>query len=124
MSISIQAQAAVLFFDTTSRVTYKNIPKWHAEVSRVSPDATLVLVRCSLVNLFFFCCEMSLTHSMAGGGSAGGQQGGRHGSQGEAHANHVPPEEELAVLRHLGQVQLQLREAVPLPRAPAHRVLT
>jgi GTP-binding nuclear protein Ran len=47
MSISIGAQAAVLFFDTTSRVTYENIPKWHAEVSRVSPDATLVLVRCS-----------------------------------------------------------------------------
>jgi GTP-binding nuclear protein Ran len=45
MPTSIQAQAAVLFFDTTSRVTYMNIPKWHAEVSRVCPDATCVLVR-------------------------------------------------------------------------------
>ena len=62
MSTSIQAQAAVLFFDTTSRVTYKNIPKWHAEVSRICPDATFVLVRTHLNVLSFktrlcFSCD-------------------------------------------------------------------
>ncbi len=53
MSTSIQAQAAVLFFDTTSRVTYKNIPKWHADVSRICPDATFVLVR-AFPNVVYF----------------------------------------------------------------------
>jgi GTP-binding nuclear protein Ran len=53
MPTSIQAQAAVLFFDTTSRVTYKNIPKWHADVSRICPDITFVLVRAFLNVLYF-----------------------------------------------------------------------
>lgn len=34
--------------------------------------------------------------------------------EGEGEADHFPPQEESAVLRHLGQVELQLRETVPV----------
>ncbi|CAL4069351.1 unnamed protein product, partial [Meganyctiphanes norvegica] len=37
------ADAAILFFDVTSRVTYKNIPGWHKDIVRVSPDIPIVL---------------------------------------------------------------------------------
>lgn len=31
-------------FDVTSRVTYQNVAKWHADISRVCPNAAVVLV--------------------------------------------------------------------------------
>lgn len=37
------AHAAFIFFDVTSRVTYKNIPNWHRDVLRVCPDIPVVL---------------------------------------------------------------------------------
>lgn len=37
------AHAAFIFFDVTSRVTYKNVPNWHRDVSRVCPDIPVVL---------------------------------------------------------------------------------
>ena len=42
------------------------------------------------------------------------QQGGHQGQEGEGQVNRVPQKEEPPVLRHLRQVQLQLREALPL----------
>lgn len=44
------------------------------------------------------------------------EQGGREEPAGEGEAGDVSQEEEPAVLRDLSQEQLQLREAVPLPR--------
>lgn len=34
---------AILFFDVTSRVTYKNIPQWHKDITRVCPDIPIAL---------------------------------------------------------------------------------
>lgn len=44
------------------------------------------------------------------------------GPQSEGKADHVPPQEEPSILRHLGKVQLQLREAVPVACQEACRV--
>ncbi len=30
-------------FDLTSRITYKNVPKWHRDITRVSPGIPIVL---------------------------------------------------------------------------------
>jgi hypothetical protein len=43
------------------------------------------------------------------------EQGGREEQAGEGEAGDVPQEEEPPVLRDLCQVELQLREAIPLP---------
>lgn len=40
----IGANAAILMFDATSRVTYKNIPKWYRDITRVAASAPVVLV--------------------------------------------------------------------------------
>ncbi|KAG7153972.1 GTP-binding nuclear protein GSP2/CNR2-like, partial [Homarus americanus] len=37
------ADAAIIFFDVTSRVTYKNVPNWHKDIHRVRPDIPIVL---------------------------------------------------------------------------------
>lgn len=37
------ADAAIIFFDVMSRVTYKNVPNWHRDVLRVRPDIPVVL---------------------------------------------------------------------------------
>ncbi|XP_047738166.1 GTP-binding nuclear protein GSP1/Ran-like isoform X2 [Hyalella azteca] len=37
------AQGAILFFDVTSKVTYKNIPEWHRDITRVCGDIPVVL---------------------------------------------------------------------------------
>lgn len=31
-------------FDLTSRVTYRNVPKWHRDLSRIAPNIPVVLV--------------------------------------------------------------------------------
>lgn len=37
------ATAAILFFDVTSRVTYKNVPVWHRDLLRVCGDIPVVI---------------------------------------------------------------------------------
>lgn len=37
------ADAAIIFCDVTSRVTYKNVPSWHRDIERVRPDIPAVL---------------------------------------------------------------------------------
>lgn len=42
-SRSIQGQAAIIMFDVTSRVTYKNVPNWHRDLVRVCEAIPTVL---------------------------------------------------------------------------------
>ena len=39
----IQAQSAIIMFDVTSRVTYKNVPNWHRDLVRVCENIPIVL---------------------------------------------------------------------------------
>jgi GTP-binding nuclear protein Ran len=40
----VEAQAAIIMFDVTSRVTYKSVPNWHRDLQRVCSDIPIVLV--------------------------------------------------------------------------------
>merc|ERR1712159_281969 len=40
----IQGQCAIIMFDVTSRVTYKNVPNWHRDLIRVCEAIPIVLV--------------------------------------------------------------------------------
>ena len=40
----IGAQCGIIMFDVTSRITYKNVPKWHRDLSRVCENIPIVLV--------------------------------------------------------------------------------
>lgn len=37
------AQCAIIMFDVTSRVTYKNVPNWHRDLVRVCENIPIVL---------------------------------------------------------------------------------
>lgn len=39
----IQGQSAIIMFDVTSRVTYKNVPNWHRDLVRVCDNIPIVL---------------------------------------------------------------------------------
>ena len=39
----IQGQCAIIMFDVTSRVTYKNVPNWHMDLVRVCENIPIVL---------------------------------------------------------------------------------
>jgi len=39
----IQGQAAIIMFDVTSRMTYKNVPNWHRDLVRVCEGIPIVL---------------------------------------------------------------------------------
>jgi GTPase SAR1 family protein len=43
-SLSIQGQCAIIMFDVTSRITYKNVPNWHRDLVRVCENIPIVLV--------------------------------------------------------------------------------
>jgi GTP-binding nuclear protein Ran len=43
MIISIQGQCAIIMFDVTSRITYKNVPNWHRDLVRVCENIPIVL---------------------------------------------------------------------------------
>jgi len=40
----IQGQCAIIMFDVTSRITYKNVPKWYKDLVRVCENIPIVLV--------------------------------------------------------------------------------
>jgi GTP-binding nuclear protein Ran len=40
----IQAHCGIIMFDVTSRITYKNVPNWHRDLTRVCENIPLVLV--------------------------------------------------------------------------------
>ena len=39
----IQGQCAIIMFDVTSRITYKNVPNWHRDLTRVCDNIPIVL---------------------------------------------------------------------------------
>ncbi|XP_065830858.1 GTP-binding nuclear protein Ran-like [Oscarella lobularis] len=39
----IGGECAIIFFDVTSRVTYKNVPNWHRDLTRVCANVPIVL---------------------------------------------------------------------------------
>merc|ERR1712060_394555 len=39
----IQGQCAIIMFDVTSRITYKNVPNWHRDLTRVCENIPIVL---------------------------------------------------------------------------------
>lgn len=40
----IQGNCAIIMFDVTARVTYKNVPNWHRDLVRVCENIPMVLV--------------------------------------------------------------------------------
>ncbi len=44
INLSIQGQCAIIMFDVTSRITYKNVPNWHRDLVRVCENIPIVLV--------------------------------------------------------------------------------
>jgi GTP-binding nuclear protein Ran len=40
----IKAKCAIIMFDVTSRISYKNVPNWHRDLTRVVEDIPIVLV--------------------------------------------------------------------------------
>uniref|UniRef100_A0A453SAL2 GTP-binding nuclear protein n=1 Tax=Aegilops tauschii subsp. strangulata TaxID=200361 RepID=A0A453SAL2_AEGTS len=40
---SIHGQCAIIMFDVTSRLTYKNVPTWHRDICRVCENIPIVL---------------------------------------------------------------------------------
>jgi len=40
----IKGQCAIIMFDVTSRITYKNVPSWHRDIVRVCENIPIVLV--------------------------------------------------------------------------------
>jgi len=39
----IKSEGVLMMFDVTSRTTYKNIPKWYRDITRVCPDIPVVI---------------------------------------------------------------------------------
>ena len=40
----IKADAAIIMFDVTARITYKNVPNWHRDIQRVAANIPMVLL--------------------------------------------------------------------------------
>lgn len=40
----IKANCAIIMFDVTARITYKNVPNWHRDIQRVCSNIPMVLV--------------------------------------------------------------------------------
>jgi GTP-binding nuclear protein Ran len=40
----IGGNCAIIMFDITSRITYKNVPKWHKDLTRICENVPMVLV--------------------------------------------------------------------------------
>jgi len=43
-NFSIGGNCAIVMFDVTSRITYKNVPKWHKDLTRICENIPMVLV--------------------------------------------------------------------------------
>lgn len=41
---SVEAQCGIIMFDVTSRTSYKNVPNWHRDLTRVCDNIPIVLV--------------------------------------------------------------------------------
>jgi GTPase SAR1 family protein len=58
----IHGQCAIIMFDVTSRTTYKNVPTWHRDITRVCEDIPIVLCG-NKVGAGCTSWRMQLTHS-------------------------------------------------------------
>lgn len=47
----IGAHCAIIMFDVTSRISYKNVPKWHKDLTRICDTVPIVLVGNKVHNL-------------------------------------------------------------------------
>lgn len=43
IKFDISGQCAIVMFDVTARVTYKNVPNWHRDLVRVCENIPIVL---------------------------------------------------------------------------------
>ena len=43
ITLSIQGQCAIIMFDVTSRITYRSVPNWHRDLTRVCENIPIVL---------------------------------------------------------------------------------
>jgi len=41
---SVEAECGIIMFDVTSRISYKNVPNWHRDLTRVCENIPIVLV--------------------------------------------------------------------------------
>ena len=89
----IQGQCAILMFDVSSRVTYKNVPNWHRDLVRVCENIPIVLVGnkvdikvCVFSSPVFF--SVFLTSASTLGPSCQGKE------------HHFPQKEEPSILRY------------------------
>lgn len=58
---SIGGQCAIIMFDVTSRITYKNVPNWHRDLVRVCENIPIVLCGNKVdvkVSAFYVCFGM------------------------------------------------------------------
>lgn len=104
----IQGQCAIIMFDVTSRVTYKNVPNWHRDLVRVCENIPIVLCGNKVDIKDRKVKAKSIVF---------------HRKKNLQVSDIVNTFEEnihnifsFLVLRHLSQVKLQLREAFPLAR--------
>src|ERR1700722_9284289 len=104
----IQGQCGIIMFDVTSRITYKNVPNWHRDLERVCENIPIVLcgnkvdVKVRASPLVISCFLNVSLHMIS------------VGAKSEDWVGDIPSQEEPPVLRDLSQVQLQLREALPV----------
>jgi GTP-binding nuclear protein Ran len=40
----IGGHCAIVMFDVCSRITYRNVPKWHKDLTRICEDVPIVLI--------------------------------------------------------------------------------
>jgi GTP-binding nuclear protein Ran len=55
----IQGQCAIIMFDVTSRITYKNVPNWHRDLVRVCENIPIVLCGNKVdikVSIYIYIC--------------------------------------------------------------------
>ena len=51
---SIHGQCAIIMFDVTSHLTYKNVPTWHRDLCRLVNPTFLLSSVCGFLHAFFF----------------------------------------------------------------------
>lgn len=49
--LSIGGQCAIIMFDVCSRITYKNVPKWYKDLTRICENIPIVLVGNKVISI-------------------------------------------------------------------------
>ena len=113
---SIHGQCAIIMFDVTARLTYKNVPTWHRDLCRyISPIFSFIVSRWIRVILpLYWNVWILLCYLYQGVWEYSDctlrKQGWCEEQASEGKASHFPQEKELAILRDFGKEQLQLWE--------------